>query len=453
MTTLCFDVSGLSMDDRFQKLGCMLDAVETVLRNQVQQKDHLMIHLSAYNHFNAPEANTNGINLEDLQTIKVNEPDNSVAAVNNENHNNLPNACSGNANSLPTPTENKSSYNNLPEPSAINVGNQNNLPVAKIINQDIPMPDNFSIEVPLVNGLREIGGLKTVKNELFTLVVLPKLQPQLYSRINRCCSVLLYGPPGTGKTRLAHGLAAESGAVFLSLSVRDILSSFVGETEKNMGKLFDYLRTTKSYTLLFIDEIDSLCRGRTSSEADYSRRIKTELMCQLNKMEQLRNCVILAATNCPWDLDAAFLRRFQKHIFVPLPTAEDRIELFQILAKDLSIFQNQEQLSEFISVTEGFTGSDIANLVNDAQHMPLNELEYAKLWRFTPDGCFEPIINEAELLTNGIVIEVSELKNLPPGSVRCRPVTVRDFLEAAKKVHVTARMEDIQKYENYRNNK
>lgn len=173
-------------------------------------------------------------------------------------------------------------------------------------------------------------------------------------------------------------------------------------------------------------------------------------MCQLNRLEHSRNCVIIAATNCPWDLDAAFLRRFQKHIYVPLPTPDERAELFRILAKgNLHVIQNQGQLNELIRVTDGFTGSDIANLVNDALHRPLNDLEYAKLWWIRPDGRYEPIIDAAGVIPNRGDIEVCDLRNLPFGSVRCRPLTIVDFLEAAKQTRVTVTAEHLQKYESY----
>lgn len=318
-------------------------------------------------------------------------------------------------------------------------------------HQKSSIPDNVkhTIEQPTVSGLHEIAGLKTIKITLHTLMILPRQQPQLFQNRSVSNSILLYGPPGTGKTRLVHGLAAESGAIFHTISVSDLLSSYVGETEKNIREIFHHLRTSSQFSLLFIDEIDGLCRKRFSTENEYSRRIKTELMCQMTKTEQNSNMVIIAATNCPWDLDSAILRRFQKRIYVPLPSSEDRLELFQLFTRTIPIITTPEESKKLIQVSEGFSGSDISSLVQDALNIPLTELQETPIWNKTADGFYEPLGNE----NSSVNIEnicMNELKNLPACSVRARPVSVSDFLEAAKNFQVTVTPNDLKKYEMFK---
>ncbi|XP_050305793.1 uncharacterized protein LOC126742948 [Anthonomus grandis grandis] len=303
-----------------------------------------------------------------------------------------------------------------------------------------------SIEIPTVKSLTEIAGLKEVKSTIYTMVILPKVQPQLFKNRRASNTILLYGPPGTGKTRIVHGLAAETGAVLHTMSVGSLLSSFVGETEKNIKTLFKYLSEVEKFSILFIDEIDSLCRKRTCTENDYTRRIKTELMCQLTKMAVCRNILIVAATNCPWDLDSAILRRFHKRIYVPLPDVEDRLELFRMLTTEISIgSQTGEQFVELDSLCEGFSCSDIATVIQDALDIPLAELQSNTIWNKTAEGFYHPA---SEAYFKNIVI--AKLEELPMGSVLAREVTLADFIEAARKVQRTVTVEDVAKYEAFR---
>ncbi|XP_066143069.1 uncharacterized protein [Euwallacea fornicatus] len=271
----------------------------------------------------------------------------------------------------------------------------------------------IEIDTPCINGLAEVVGLGRIKSELYTLVILPKSQPQLFHNRTVCNSILLYGPPGTGKTRLVHGLAADTTAVLHTLSAGKLLSSFVGETEK----------------------------------------IKTELMGEMTKMTTHRNILIIAATNCPWDLDSAILRRFQRQIYVPLPNNNDRLELFQYLTKNTPILQTPKEFHELIEMCQGFSGSDIASLVQDALDIPLTELQSNNIWRKTSDGFYEPFveINVSEMNQENIYI--NHLQAMPPFTVKARPVMVADFIEAAKRVQVTVRREDLIKFDTFRQGK
>ncbi|KAF7284377.1 uncharacterized protein LOC143200955 [Rhynchophorus ferrugineus] len=307
------------------------------------------------------------------------------------------------------------------------------------------------IQHPTVLGFDDIAGLKDLKKILYTVVILPKQQPQLFYNRVPGNSILLYGPPGTGKTKLVHGIAAESGSILYCISLSDILSALVGETEKNIHEIFTQLKKSDSRCILFIDEIDGICRKRGNSEHDHSRRLKTEIMKQMNQIETCNNIVVIAATNCPWDLDNAVLRRFKKQIYTPLPDEEERVDLFHLLTRNENVFDSVDEIQKLSEMSDGLSGSDISNLVQDALDMPLNELHETKIWKKCEDGFYEPY--QGDILevdsANYEDIWISELKDLPPMSVRARNVTMADFCEAIKQVQVTVTPEDIKKYEDF----
>lgn len=183
-------------------------------------------------------------------------------------------------------------------------------------------------------------------------------------------------------------------------------------------------------------------------------------MTQMTTVDRCPNVVIIAATNCPWDLDPAILRRFNKQIYVPLPNSEERLELFQLLTKNMEIIQTPEQLQELIQLCDGFSGSDISTLVHAALDIPLTELQVTTLWNKTVDGFYEPFkgfsepeTNADKFDTNVENIYVNELHSLPAFSVRARPVSVADFIEAAEQVQNTVTFEELIKYEAFKQRK
>ncbi|KAG8233095.1 hypothetical protein J437_LFUL013286 [Ladona fulva] len=202
--------------------------------------------------------------------------------------------------------------------------------------------------------------------------------------------ILLYGPPGTGKTRLAHAVAAQSGIRFYCVSSADLLSSWVGESEKLVRTVFQTVRQLPGPSIIFIDEIDGLCRKRSTQEEDHSRRMKTELLNQIEGSKQdddNDNVILLGATNCPWDLDTAFMRRFQRRIYIPLPDREARREIIKMHSMDdkennCDIFSESEW-SELLNATVGYSGSDLANLSTSALLEPIRDLEEATSWAAT----------------------------------------------------------------------
>lgn len=177
-------------------------------------------------------------------------------------------------------------------------------------------------------------------------------------------------------------------------------------------------------------------------------RIKTEFMCQMTSIEDCKNIFLICATNCPWDLDSAILRRFQKRLYVPLPNSIERLEFFQFYTKNIQIEENNDKLTLLLEKTEGYSGSDLCNLIQTAINIPLNELEDVKIWKFSDDGFYHPIVGEQDFPK----VVCSELHDLPSNSVKARNVQMNDFLIAVDSVKCTVSQSDVKKYENFSGN-
>ncbi|XP_067005160.2 katanin p60 ATPase-containing subunit A-like 2 [Anabrus simplex] len=218
----------------------------------------------------------------------------------------------------------------------------------------------------------DIMGLEGAKRLLKEAVVYPIKYPSLFSGILAPWKgLLLYGPPGTGKTLLAKAVATECKTTFFNISASSIVSKWRGDSEKLVRVLFDLARYQAPSTI-FLDELDALASHRDGlGEHEGSRRLKAELLIQLDGLSQSNDLVFLLATsNVPWELDAAVLRRFEKRILVDLPTLEARKEMFKhylpttILKEPaLHCHLEYELLAE---LTDGYSGSDIKLVCKEA---------------------------------------------------------------------------------------
>ena len=230
------------------------------------------------------------------------------------------------------------------------------------------------VEIPDVNW-DDIGGLADVKQELQEAVEWPlKYQGLfLHSDATPPKGILLYGPPGTGKTLMAKAAAHESEANFISIKGPELLSKWVGESEKGVREVFRKARQAAP-CIVFFDEIDAIApnRGGMGSDSHVTERVISQLLTELDGLEVLSNVIIIAATNRPDIIDAALLRpgRFDRLLYVAPPDKESRIQIFQIhtskkpLAEDVKI----ETLA---AQTEGYTGADIAALASAAVMLAL----------------------------------------------------------------------------------
>jgi katanin p60 ATPase-containing subunit A1 len=220
-----------------------------------------------------------------------------------------------------------------------------------------------------------IAGLASVKRLLRqNLVILPMRPDICKGLLAPWKSVLFYGPPGTGKTFLAKAVATECRRTFFNVTSATITSKWHGESEKLVSYLFDLAQQMAPSTVFF-DEVDSIAsqRGR-GQDHDASRRMTSQL---LTKLEGVDSCTdttslfVLAATNFPWDIDEALLRRFQKRIYIPLPDIEGRIAILKMHIADM--IEEDTDLVAWANRLEGYSCADIANLCRDAAQAVLDK--------------------------------------------------------------------------------
>lgn len=224
----------------------------------------------------------------------------------------------------------------------------------------------------------EVAGLLAAKEALKEAVILPIKFPQLFTGKRKPWKgILLYGPPGTGKSYLAKAVATEADSTFFSISSSDLVSKWLGESEKLVRNLFEMARESKP-SIIFIDEIDSLCGSRSEGESESARRIKTEFLVQMNGVgNDTEGVLVLAATNIPWSLDSAIRRRFEKRIYIPLPEAPARAKMFQIHLGKTPHKLTSDNFRQLGEMTEGYSGSDISIIVRDAMMQPVRAVQTA----------------------------------------------------------------------------
>ena len=218
----------------------------------------------------------------------------------------------------------------------------------------------------------DVAGLEQAKEGLKEAVVLPIKFPQLFDEVRQPWrGILLYGPPGTGKSFLAKACATECEGTFFSISSSDLVSKWMGESERLIKQLFNMARERKP-SIIFIDEIDSLCGQRSEGENDSARRIKTEFLVQMQGVgNDMDGVLVLGATNVPWELDQAMRRRFQKRIYISLPDATARAGIMKNKGSKTKNTVTDEEWVELGNASEGYSGSDIAIVVNEALMMPV----------------------------------------------------------------------------------
>lgn len=294
--------------------------------------------------------------------------------------------------------------------------------------------------------LDDVMGMEDAKQILHEAVIMPIQYPQLFQGgAKPWTRLLLYGPPGTGKTKLARALASTLQCPFYCVSSSNLLSSWVGESEKLIRDLFQHTRKQQGQAVIFFDEIDSLCRTRSQRDDEHSRRVKSELLQQMNGIEEDASSAVfvLGATNCPWDMDPAFLRRFQKCIYAPLPGREARRGIISKHFSEVSLHLTDSDWQTLLDATEGYSGADLAHLATTAAFLPIRELQSARFWRFTADNKITPCSNE----TLGAMQYT--LSKLPANRVVAREVELQDFLTATHTTPRTVSPADTQRYQKF----
>ncbi|MBY9006606.1 MAG: CDC48 family AAA ATPase [Candidatus Lokiarchaeota archaeon] len=232
------------------------------------------------------------------------------------------------------------------------------------------------VEIPNVNW-SQVGGLDELKQRLIEAVDWPLSHPNIFIRmgISPPKGILLYGPPGCGKTLLARAIATESKANFISIKGPELLSKWVGESEKAIREVFRKAKMAAP-CIIFFDEFDSIApsRGRYNSDSGVTEKVLSQFLTELDGLEVMKDIVVIAATNRPDILDPALIRpgRIDRILFVPPPNKEERLEILKIFSKDMPLATNVE-LRILIEMTEGFSGADLETWCREAAMKALRE--------------------------------------------------------------------------------
>ncbi|KAK0266363.1 Vacuolar protein sorting-associated protein 4 [Friedmanniomyces endolithicus] len=293
----------------------------------------------------------------------------------------------------------------------------------------------------------DVAGLEGAKEALKEAVILPIKFPHLFTgKRQPWKGILLYGPPGTGKSYLAKAVATEANSTFFSVSSSDLVSKWMGESERLVKQLFNLARENKP-SIIFIDEIDALCGPRGEGESEASRRIKTELLVQMDGVgRDSKGVLILGATNIPWQLDAAIRRRFQRRVHISLPDQPARMKMFELAVGSTPCELKGDDYRTLAKLSEGYSGSDISIAVQDALMQPVRKIQTATHYKKVDADGVEKLTpcspgDEGAIEMSWVDVETEKL--LEP------PLQVKDFIKAIKSARPTVSGEDLHRNEDW----
>ncbi len=231
------------------------------------------------------------------------------------------------------------------------------------------------VEIPNTKW-EDIGGLEEVKQELIEAVEWPLKHEEVFTRlgIRPPKGVLIYGAPGTGKTLLAKAVATESQANFILVKGPELLSKWVGESEKAVRKIFEKARQTAP-TIIFFDEVDAMAHKRTgTSDSHANERVVNQMLTEMDGLQELTDVVIIAATNRPDMIDTALLRpgRFDRIVLAPIPDKKTREAIFKVHMKGMSLSKNVDA-KKLVEKTEFYVGADIEAICREAAILALRD--------------------------------------------------------------------------------
>ncbi|MFX1577392.1 MAG: AAA family ATPase [Promethearchaeota archaeon] len=261
----------------------------------------------------------------------------------------------------------------------------------------------------------DVADLEEAKQALRESVILPLLRPDLFTGARRPWKgVLLFGPPGCGKTLIAKAVANEVGCTFFNADAASLVSKWLGESERLVKNLFTSARKEQP-AIVFMDEVDALTAERGADQVGGERRLKTQFLIEMDGMKSKKgdHIVVLGATNRPWDLDAAFRRRFERRILVPIPEFEARVRIFEIHTKGIDLAPDVD-FNILGEKTDEYAGSDIALICREASLQPIREMDASGA------------IRDKEVMA--------------------RPVNLQDFLDALKNIRSVVSPEEQARY-------
>ena len=308
----------------------------------------------------------------------------------------------------------------------------------------------------------DVAGLEGAKEALKEAVILPIKFPQFFTgKRVPWKGILLYGPPGTGKSFLAKAVATEADSTFYSVSSSDLVSKWQGESERLVKQMFEMARETKP-SIIFIDEIDSLCTARSEGESESSRRIKTEFLVQMDGVGSAKGgLLVLGATNVPWELDPAMRRRFEKRVYIALPEAPARANMFKLNLGDTPNEISPREFELLGEAASGYSGSDVAVVVREALMEPLRKCQLAKQFLTDREGFLNPCHDypncpycpmqlSTQLVTDNVCRSCGAVRmtlfDVPSDKLRVPLVTMADFHKALHRSHSSVGVEELEKF-------
>lgn len=296
----------------------------------------------------------------------------------------------------------------------------------------------------------DVAGLDQAKSSLKEAVIMPIKFPHLFKgKRTPWRGILLFGPPGTGKSYLAKAVATEANnSTFLSVSSSDLVSKWLGESEKLVKSLFQLARKNKP-SIIFIDEVDSLCGSRSENESEAARRIKTEFLVQMQGVGvDNSDVLVLGATNIPWTLDSAIRRRFEKRIYIPLPEAPARFTMFKLHMGDTPSTLVEKEYKYLAEQTKGYSGADISIVVREALLNPIRKIQQATHFkkvrgpsRDDPNVIVDDLLTPCSPGESG-AIEMS-WTDVPGDKMHEPKVCMQDMLSAIANVRPTVSDDDM----------
>ncbi|KAI5475959.1 hypothetical protein MNV49_000566 [Pseudohyphozyma bogoriensis] len=303
----------------------------------------------------------------------------------------------------------------------------------------------------------DVAGLEAAKESLKEAVILPIKFPHLFTgKRTPWRGILLYGPPGTGKSYLAKAVATEAKSTFFSVSSSDLVSKWMGESERLVKQLFQMARENKP-AIIFVDEIDSLCGTRGEGESEASRRIKTEFLVQMNGVgNDTAGVLVLGATNIPWSLDIAIKRRFEKRIYIPLPEPDARKRMFELNVGSTPCTLTQAEYRELANKTEGYSGSDLAVVVRDALMQPVRKVlsatHFKEVMVPVPDSDPPTTVKKLTPCSPGDPAAQEKTWNdVSTDELQEPPLGYSDFIRAVQSARPTVTKDDIVKHIEFAN--
>ena len=309
-------------------------------------------------------------------------------------------------------------------------------------------------------GFDKVAGMEHIKQSMMEAVILPLNQPQLFTGSRKPWhGILLFGPPGTGKSYIAEALSEEANVDFLSISASDIMSKYVGESEKAIKDLFARARQRRP-CVIFIDEIDSIGGSREGTKNESSVRVLTELLRQMDGVgTDMDGVTVIAATNHPEMIDSALRRRLEKRLYVPMPGLETRLNVLKLQFGDDPALHSLSK-SDFVNLAKamkGYSNSDITSVVNEALMIPVRRLLKATHFKEVMDFNLWGAIQRRGM---SILVPCSPQdpkakkmrildKGFPTKMLKVPPVTAKDVLQALEKIKPSVSEAEVKRQEEF----